>query len=110
MSAAFYVLLEDGVQPEMDGKALSRFSKRLPQLLDFVQMPNSELADLMDDETPGMEQELLWFTPETGLVLVESYLAQHQEPPELLHDLQAFQAALELATQRSTRWHLRIDF
>ena len=78
MSAAYYVLLEDGVQPEMDGKALSRFSKRLPQLLDFVQMPASELAELMEEEAPDTEQELAWFFPEVGLALVESYLSRVQ--------------------------------
>jgi hypothetical protein len=118
MGVAYYVVLEDGSQPEMDGKTLARLSKTLDVLSkkhslsylhDFFGMSGSEFAELIGEDLDIPEQAAQWFTPEAGLAMVGVYLTHIDEPPTLVADLLAFHKALELACASGTRWHLSVD-
>ena len=124
MSVAYYVVLENGYQPEMGGKALAFEAKRLnavsktlglKTLDDFVGTPSEELADLLGATLPSFDAR--WFSPDEGLILVEVYRQHISQEPEsfrrpeaLTEDLAQLKEILEIARASGTRWHFGLDF
>ena len=121
MSVAYYVVLENGEQPEMCGKALARASERLNALSlelgqrpldDFLGGSPEEFADLRSDEIELPELQTRWFSPDEGLALIDAYRKHlgSDLTEALRDDLEQWKKAMELAQTSGTRWHLGLDF
>lgn len=126
MSAAFYLVLEDkdsGIDSQVDGKALSRATKRLDAiassagvtpLLEFFSVAPTEVSDLLGDvdiELPPAK----WFSAEDGLTTVRALLSGVRAAGEkgdeaLLADLSAMESVLAQAAERGIRWRLVADY
>jgi hypothetical protein len=121
MSVAYYVVFENGDQPEMCGKALAHASERLNAvskelglrpLDDFLGGSSDDLADLLGDEIELPELEARWFSPDEGLALIEAYRKHlDSEIAEALRDdLAQWEEVMNLAKASGVRWHLGLDF
>jgi len=128
---ALFIVAEqavDGVQPDVDGKALGRCSQldRLAKqagvrpLMEFFSQDPAEAKSFLEGEglpvPPGGLPREQWFPSDDGLVTVRALLAQLAANPRavpnaaaVVADLQEFETVLAALAAAGTRWHLAVD-
>jgi hypothetical protein len=138
MGAALYIVLEKdvpGLDPFVNGKALSASEKRLDALakklrvsplMDFFSINPGDALDFIEEEAeatgeavgelPLMAAEQ-WFEAAEGLRTVRALRAHLSANPTALRntnavmsDLDEFATVLDKASSQKVRWHLAVDF
>ena len=123
---AFYIVLEreiEGLDMEIDGKALSRANDSLEELarnlgvrplLEFFSLSPESSRDFMEGERIDANEfelpPLQQFSAEEGLRTIRALMGYDGDGREqVLKDLQQCEVVLTAAQQNSIGWHLEID-
>jgi hypothetical protein len=132
MSAALYIVLEDGepgFETQVGGKALAREedslnaiarSLKVMPLMEFFSFDTEEAIELMEfegDPSKADIPETQWFDAADGLKTVQtllSYITSHPDSvgntQAVIEDLTEFEEVLEQAQENGLTWHLSVDY
>ncbi len=126
MGVALYIVLDNespGFDIEVDGKAVGKASDKLieigaalglPSIDDFINMSMDEVADMLGEEIPDVEEK--WFAAEEGVTYFEKIASHLRAQPtalarssSVIADIEQFLSVLRQARTIGARWRLSVD-
>ena len=132
MGAAYFIVLDNpdpGFDPFVNGKAISRDSKRISRVASSLGLKTpDEYFSMGSDEAASMREEFgigddvqsppeQWFDADEGLAWVARLRAHIQadskvvkDPEAVLEDLAEYERVLTQAKAIGAKWHLSVDF
>jgi hypothetical protein len=126
MGVALYVVLDNedpGFDTAVDGKAMGRScdevnslcaSIGIPPVDDFVSMSMDEVADILGEEIPEVQEK--WFVADDGLIYFERLVTHLKSNPtaitttdSVVEDIMGYIGVLQRAKSIGARWRLSMD-
>jgi hypothetical protein len=126
MGVAFYIVLDNddpGFDAMVNGKAVGKSSDSIdklcatlgiPPINDFVSMSMDEVADILDEEIPEVQET--WFSADEGLSYFGKLVAHLEAQPSVLAkseaivaDLNDYLTVLRQAKNIGAQWRLSMD-